>query len=100
MTESVPLPSVRTTSKFAVPERWKYVVRHSITNCRFGGLPITAVKIPPPVSSVRKSSWYGMNARSKPLIGSGRQPNDGPPLSVWNCMLPFEATYALVYGAP
>jgi hypothetical protein len=57
MTESVPLPSERITSKFAVPERWKYVVRHSITNCRFGAPPITAVKIPSLVSSVRKSSW-------------------------------------------
>ena len=71
MTESVRVSSERMTSKLAFPERWKYVVRHSITNCRFGALPSTAVKMPPPVSSVRRSSWYGMNARSRPLIGNG-----------------------------
>jgi hypothetical protein len=56
MTERVPEPSVRITSKFAFPARWKYVVRHSITNCRLGGLPIVAVKMPPPASSVRRSA--------------------------------------------
>jgi hypothetical protein len=43
MTDSVPEPSVKTISKLAVPVRWKYVVRHSTTNCRVGGLPMTAV---------------------------------------------------------
>jgi hypothetical protein len=98
MTESVPVSSERMTSKLALPERMKYVVRHSITNCRFGALPSVAVKTPPPDSSVRRSSWYGMSARSRPLIGNGAQPADQPPLSVLNCMLPFELTYALVKG--
>jgi hypothetical protein len=40
-----------------------------------------------------------MNARSRPLIGSGRQPVDQPPLSVLNCMLPFELMWALVNGS-
>jgi hypothetical protein len=56
MTERVGVSSERMTSKLAVPVRWKYVVRHSITNCRFGALPSSAVKMPPPVSSVRRSS--------------------------------------------
>jgi hypothetical protein len=84
------------TSKLALPARWKYVVRHSITNWRFGGAPIAAVKMPPPDSSVRKSSRYGMKARSSPTIGSGRQPSDQPPFAVRNWMFPFEPTYALV----
>jgi hypothetical protein len=33
-----------------------------------------------------------MNARSSPLIGKGWQPVDQPPLSVLNCMFPFELT--------
>ena len=74
MTDRIPLSSEKMASKFALPERPKYVVRHSMTNCRFGGLPMTAVKMPSLVSSVRKSSWYGMNARSKPLIGNCMQP--------------------------
>jgi hypothetical protein len=86
--------SERITSKFAVPERWKYVVRHSITNSRFGWLPVTAVKIPDPPASVLKSSWYGMNERSSPLIGSAEQPAEEPPFEVRNCRLPFELTNA------
>jgi hypothetical protein len=99
MTESVPEPSVRRTSKFAEPERWKYDARHSITNWRFGGAPRTAVKMPPPVSSVRRSPRYGMKARSRPLIASGMHALIGAPsLAVRNWMLPFELTKALEYG--
>ena len=91
MIERVCVSSERMTSKLAFPERWKYVARHSITNCRLGALPTTAVKMPPPVSSVRRSSRYGMNARSRPLIGI-QPPGGQPPLSVLNCMFPFELT--------
>jgi hypothetical protein len=97
----VPEPSVKIASKFALPARWKYAARHSITNCRFGGLPIVAVKMPFPAPSVLRSARYGMNARSKPLIASGVQARNGATLlSVRNWMLPFELTHALVYGSP
>ena len=72
------------TSKFALPARWKYVVRHSITNCRFGWLPVTAVKMPEPAVCVSRSSWYGMKERSSPLIGSAEHPADEPPFDVRN----------------
>jgi hypothetical protein len=72
-----------------------------MTNWRLGGDPIVAVKTPPPVSSVRRSPRYGMNARSRPLIASGIQALIGePPFEVRNWMLPLELTYALEYGAP
>jgi hypothetical protein len=48
--------SKKMISKFAVPARWKYAVRHSMTNCRFGWLPVTAVKIPSPAGVVSRSS--------------------------------------------
>jgi hypothetical protein len=96
MTDRVLEFSVKTISKLAVPVRWKYVVRHSTTNCLFGGLPTTAVKIPPPDSSVFRSPWYGMKARSKPLIGNEKQPVDEPPFEVRNCMLPLSVTQAFV----
>jgi hypothetical protein len=68
-------------------------VRHSITNCRFGGLPIVAVKMPLPAPSVLRSARYGMKALSKPLIARGVQARNGAtPLSVRNWMLPFELT--------
>jgi hypothetical protein len=57
-------------------------VRHSITNCRCGALPVTAVKIPSPASSVRRSPWYAISERSKPLIGSEKQPEEAPPFDV------------------
>ena len=50
------VPSERMTSKLALPVRMEVRVRHSITNCRFGATPRTAVKMPPPASSVRRSS--------------------------------------------
>src|SRR5215475_584869 len=100
MTDSVPELSGRMTSKFAVPARWKYVARHSITNWRFGGLPVTAVKIPSLVSSVRRSSWYGISARSRPLIGKDVQPDEKPPFEVVSWRLPLELTYPLVYESP
>src|SRR5262245_10614497 len=79
MTESVPESSGRMISKFAVPERWKYVVRHSTTNRRWGGLPVVVAKIPSPGSSVRRALWWAISERSKPLIGRARQPVEAPP---------------------
>ena len=93
MNENVVESSGRTISKFAVPDRWKYVVRHSITNSRFGGLPITVVKIPSLVSSVRRSPRYGISERSKPLIASGVHASEGrPPLDVLSCRVPLSLT--------
>ena len=87
-------------SKFAVPALWKYVVRHSITNCRCGALPVVVVKIPSLAPSVSRSPWYGISERSKPLIGSSKQPEEAPPFDVRSCRLPFDPTFALVYALP
>ncbi len=92
MTDSVAESSGRMTSKFAVPVRWKYVVRHSITNCRCGALPVVVVKMPSLLSSVRRSPWYGISERSRPLIGSAKQPDEEPPFDVRNCRLPLSVT--------
>jgi hypothetical protein len=52
-------PSVSRISYVAVPSWLKYLTsRHSITNTRFGGVPIVAVKMPPP-SLVSWSSQCG-----------------------------------------
>jgi len=50
------LPSLKIASKLALPVRFAYPVRHSMTNCRFGGEPVRAVKIPWPPPEVRRSS--------------------------------------------
>jgi hypothetical protein len=101
MTDSVPEDSGRMTSKFAVPARWKYVVRHSMMNWRFGALPVTVVKIPSLVSSVRRSPKYGISDRSKPLIARGVQASVAkPPLEVVSCSVPLSLTKPPVYAWP
>jgi hypothetical protein len=92
MTDKVPESSGRRTSKFAVPALWKYVVRHSITKVRCGALPVVVVKTPSPLSSVRRSPWYGIRERSRPLIGNSRQPDEEPPFEVRNWRLPLSVT--------
>ena len=67
-----PVASSRTSSKFAVPVAGWKAARHSTTNCRFGGLPITAVKIPVPAWSVTRSSQSNEIDLPRPRPGSGQ----------------------------
>jgi hypothetical protein len=50
------------------------------------------VKIPSLPESVVKSPWNGISERSRPLIGSAKQPEEAPPFEVRSCTLPLSVT--------
>ena len=75
-------------------------VRNSITNWRFGAVPVTAVKTPWPfaVSTVYWSSQNGKRVRPKP--DAGKAVFEKLELVESNCRLPFELTLTFEYDVP
>ncbi len=67
-------------------------------NCRFGGEPVAAVKIPSDAPPVWRSSQYGVS--TVPKIEVGKHSFEYAPLDVPICRFPFELAVPAVYDWP
>jgi hypothetical protein len=93
MTSTSLLPSVNTTSKFALPPPETYPARYSITNrCGFWS---SAVKTPCPPAFVSRSSHK--SSTDAPSIRDGRQAFAHQRFSPVKLTIPFELMSASLY---
>ena len=95
---TTPPNSFSTIENLAWPAPLTYVVRHSTTNCRFGGVPVTAVKMPEPLEFVSRSSQSAIAAR--PRMRDGRHAFAHQRFSFVKLSIPLELTLAVVYCCP
>src|SRR6266508_377885 len=88
------LPSVKITSKLALPPPARNPTRHSMMNWRFGGLPMVVVKTPWLGADPRVSRSSQRATTARPSIREGRQVFAHQRFAPVKLTIPFELMFA------